>query len=169
MLPVLERRSDVPPEGKCKLWGFCYSAPIQWLATMIIRGSNDVNAIFEVIRASVFLGPLDLEEFETYKRNCKNKHFEVNPKERVPPPTWKGGPAGPYGFWLPHNIQGINEGQIAARAYTWSVNHFNIIEQTCKRFFNATDEQLLLEEDQEKYYNNHPERLPGFRANVAWM
>jgi predicted transcriptional regulator len=38
---------------------------------------------------------------------------------------------------------------------------FNAIEEAFKRYFNFDDEAVLLERDQESYYEKNPQNLPG--------
>lgn len=39
---------------------------------------------------------------------------------------------------------------------------FNRIEEVFKGYFNLSDDEILLERDQERYYEQFPEKLPGY-------
>jgi len=68
--------------------------PTLWLAAMIVRGCNDIEVLFDTIRASHFLGLLDHEAYQEYLDQCNVKSFEVNPKER----EGSFGKRRPFGF-----------------------------------------------------------------------
>lgn len=155
-LPNTERRiSGLDPPYE--LWCFGFAEPTMWLATMIVRGCNDIEALFDTIPASQFLGLLDPEAYEEYLKDCNIKSFEVNPKER----EGSMGKRGPFGFWLPHGLQGANVEEALDKIYPEHVMRFNRIEEAFKGYFNLSDDEILLERDQERYYERFPEKLPG--------
>lgn len=80
-LPNKERGlSGLDPQYE--LWCSEFVEPTLWLSTMIIRGCNDIEALFDAIRASQSLGLLDPGAYEEYLDQCNIKSFEVNPMER---------------------------------------------------------------------------------------
>lgn len=150
-LPNKEQEARYP-ENPYNLWCAPFAEPTLWLATMIVRGCSDIESLFETIRASGFLGALNDEAYQEYQQKCHPKSFNVNRKER----EGASKKAGPFGFWLPHGIQD------ASTIYEGHVMRFNAIEEALKRYFDFDDEVLLLERDQESYYEKNPQNLPGY-------
>lgn len=156
-LPNKERGTsglDPPYE----LWCSGFVEPTLWLATMMVRGCNDIEALFDTVQASQFLGLLDRGAYQVYLNQCNITSFEVNPRER----EGSFGKRGPFGFWLPHGLQGANIEEALNKIYPEYVMRFNRIEEAFKGYFNFGDDEILLERDQERYYEKFPERLPGY-------
>jgi len=150
-LPNKERGTsglDPPYE----LWCSGFVEPTLWLATMMVRGCKDVEALFDTVQASQFLGLLDRGGYQEYLNQCNIKSFEVNSRKR----EGSFGKRGPFGFWLAHGLQGANIDGALNKIYPEHVMRFNRIEEAFKDYFNFSDDEILLERDQERYYEKFP-------------
>ncbi|KAL8705400.1 MAG: hypothetical protein Q9201_001472 [Fulgogasparrea decipioides] len=139
-----------------------FPEPIRWLATMIVRGCSDVTALFETIQKSMFLGPLNQEAYQKYMAADSDKSFTVNPLERQGKHLKS---THPFGFWLPQGIQGESQEAAYDSIYTDHIMRFNVIEKTFKQYFNITDKEIVLEEEEELSYKRFPEMLPGHKSS----
>lgn len=130
-------------EPPYELWCSEFSEPTLWLATVIVRGCNDIEALRDTIRASQFLGLLDPGAYEEYLDQCNIKSFEVSPMER----EGSFGKWRPFGFWLPHGLQGANIEEAPAKIHPEHVMRFKRIEEAFKRHSNLSEDEILLERD----------------------
>ena len=104
---------------------------IFWLATMIVRGCSDIEALFDAIRASKFLGDLRSDEFDNYLADPGEKSFAVNPRER----EGELSNINPFGFWLPHGLKRDTLEEALTSVYDDNIMRFNNIEEAYKKFF----------------------------------
>lgn len=136
-----------------RLWRYCFTEPMYWLATVIIRGAKDVTAVLEDISTSEVFGSLNQEALTSYVQctTAKEREFRANLTERQPGPKTMKPPMGPFGFWLPHGVSGSNEQQIMENCDKVKKEHFDRIEAMYKKYFDIPDEVLLLESQQDTY------------------
>ncbi|KAL8725201.1 MAG: hypothetical protein Q9181_006509 [Wetmoreana brouardii] len=135
-----------------------FPEPVDWLATMIVRGCSDVAALLETIQKSMFLGPLNQEAYLAYMAQDTDKSFTVDPLVRQGKHLKS---TGPFGFWLPQGIQGGSLEAAYDSVYTHHIMRFNVVEKAFKRYFNITDEEIVLEDEEELYYERFRKPLAG--------
>ncbi|KAL6718609.1 hypothetical protein ACLMJK_002843 [Lecanora helva] len=159
-LPLLEANTRFSAQsGPYKLHCWEYSQPIRWLATMIIRRCADVQKVFDTIRATNFLGPLNLDALQQYMDGAHPKNFTVNTRERSGPMTREV----PFGFWLPHGLEGKTMSEALGTVYKKNVMRFNRIEMAFKEYFKHSDETVLLEKEQRDFL----EQMRGMQISVS--
>lgn len=139
-----------------KLWEDSFlEEPIDWLATMIVRGCADIEQLFETIKASKFLGNVDETALQAYKR-APLKLIACDPNERA----CLSMPTPDFGFWLPHGLGNVSDEEMDLQIYS-SVQRFNKIERVFKKFFQVPDYLLLAEEQQGQYMDTHGAEFGG--------
>ena len=138
-----------------------YFVPETWLATMIVRGCADIHRLLDTILATAYIGNLDEEAYAEYKDNWVGMEFTCNPLELAAESTTL---PSSFGFWLPHGVKGDSVDRFIEEVRE-HIRHFNRIEQVYKAYFSLSDDELLLEEQQEGFYERFPEKLP---VNEVW-
>lgn len=154
-LPYGELNAEEPP------YEFCsrpFEEPVFWLATMIVRGCSDFDRMFDIIERSEFLDKKNPTAYAQYQAQFATKEFVVKPQERVGNSVTA---SGPFGFWLPHGLQGTTAEEANARIYPEHIARFNRIEEAFKLWFGIGDDQMVLERNQQACFEEHSEKLPG--------
>ena len=147
-----EHLAESPPfEG----WDYS-DGSIIWLAVMIGRGCGNPNLMFELIDFTNMLGPLKEDLV------LKHRNSPIQPKVWSCDPHAMAG-KGPnyFGLWLPHGL-GTDYDTYSHQIHK-RIKRFNHIEALYKAYLNLTDEELLLEHQQDTYFRRHPEREPGLK------
>jgi len=105
-----ETEIKVPEEEPHVYWeNDTATLALEWLATMIIRGSKDVNEVIEEIENSGMMGGRNETAWQDYQTRCADQEVVCNSEERVA----HGGPEPPFfGFWLPHGLENMSEKEI---------------------------------------------------------
>ena len=133
---------------------------LHWLAVIIVRSSADISTLLETIVRMGYLGDIDESRLETQKELMRgpvfNSPMKCDPDECVPTSSKT---QTIWGFWLPHQST-TSDPQGLARTVRESFAIFNKIEAAFKELFELPDEVVLLEQDQARYYEAHPDQLP---------
>ncbi|KAI9843187.1 MAG: hypothetical protein M1837_006549 [Sclerophora amabilis] len=123
-----------------------------WLATMIVRGCEvDIDLVLETIETSGFFGPRDEDMFRLYVDSHGERRFTRNPDELAGDSI----KLSVFGFWLPHSIHNASNHEDLATGVRPHFDRFNRTEAAYTAYFNLPNQELLLEADQEEYYEKH--------------
>ena len=132
-----------------------FSLPLQWLATMIVRSSADIESLLETILSSKYLGDIDEAKLEEYKTNCRNKTIVCDPRAGACAPNLPS----QFGFWLPHGVRITSEDDFAQDLRA-CIQRFNRIEACFQEWYGLGPKDLLTEEQQCWYYEENPQEYP---------
>ncbi|CAO1596955.1 hypothetical protein XANCAGTX0491_000782 [Xanthoria calcicola] len=146
-----------------ELWGSTtFDAPLTWLATMIVRGcTGDAAKIMKLVEESRCLGSINIEAYDYWLEACKNKSFTPNLEEGKPTGLTNGRRLPPFGFWLLHNIPVEHwTDECVGFVRCEYTSQFDSIEYIYKKFFNFSDEVILLAEDQEEDFAKDSDSMP---------
>lgn len=136
-----------------------FKMPLQWLATMIIRGCADIDDLLETILRTKNLGDLDLEEYREWEQHCPKafRRFECNIMEGS---VEEKGP-GFFGFWLPHGIQ-VSDEEFTTKIRE-GLKRFTRIEELYREWFAIRPERLCTEKEQQWFFAANPQKFPEKR------
>lgn len=152
---IYGRRAEIG----CSNFSDYFEAPVRWLAIMIVRGCDDAPKLLETIAFSKILGPLMDAELDTLRKGGKIR-FNRDPDACV------GTSPAYFGFWLPSGV-GNDEASIPDVIYE-QLQKFNEVEALCKEYFGLNDDELLLEEQQDKYFRQRPMLEPRVQYSGLW-
>ncbi|KAF2809617.1 uncharacterized protein BDZ99DRAFT_520959 [Mytilinidion resinicola] len=137
-----------------------------WFAIIILRGYNSAPGIvMETILDTKFLGGLNRDRISEYREISDNLvAWRHDPNHCVAPPGRTAG----FGFWLPHNAD-LNSPEMVTDALLAGQKRFNRIERCFRDWFGVPENILQLEQEQERYFERHPERAPGSELrDIRW-
>lgn len=117
--------------------GNLFEGPLNWLATMILRGATDIGKCFETITACGFLGELNEEMLEEWKREHETSYFEINHYEMS---HHSVGPA-EFGLWLPHGLGNVDK-ETFARRLRGHWDRFDRIERVFRDYFQIPQDDI---------------------------
>ena len=132
-----------------------FSLPMQWLATMIVRSSADIQDLLQTILASKYLGDIDEAKFEEYMKHCPWKDIKCNPKEGACQPNLPS----QFGFWLPHGVRVASEDEFAEDLRA-CIGRFNRIEECFQEWFGLQPADICTEAQQSWFFEANPHKYP---------
>jgi len=158
------KESRLPVESRCPFQDSDFDLPFIWLATMVLRGSGDMDGLLSTIERCEYLGALDMEAYEEWRQHCNHApkadteadHMQCNPQEgfgKLKEPSQ-------FGFWLPHGIGSADRGENFFDAIEKRhISRFDAIEEAYVEYFGLSQEDILTANQQESYYSQHPDKL----------
>ncbi|KZF21188.1 hypothetical protein L228DRAFT_284252 [Xylona heveae TC161] len=136
---------------------------IIWLAVMIARGCADPPKLFDTIEATGMLGKFNMETAELFVTGPRPRTIVCDRYAMA------GTSKSYFGFWLPHGVgENRNERTLATKIRA-ALNKFNQVESCYKQYFQLSDDELLLEIQQDPYLRSHPNRQPRFKHSGQWV
>ena len=130
----------IPDPAPFRFWDESrFDRPQAWLATMIIRGCSDIDRLMDTIRLSGYLGDVDKKGYAMSLEACDKREFVSKPRENVPA---RADEPQVSGFWLPNGLSAA--------------------------YFTIPDDELLLEAQQEAYYDQKPARRADYSLGGEW-
>ena len=131
-----------------------------WLSVMIARQCSKLSEMFEAIQAIKILGSINSDLLEKFKDSYVSKEFSCDPH------AMSGTSPNYFGFWLSRG-PGTNKDEYGDKIHE-AVGLFNKIEFYYMTYFKISDDELILEAQQDGVFRTNPRREPRLKHSGHW-